>query len=102
MDTIAELTLELMGAQDSVTHLNEAGPAHQDATLEMIARRDAIRNELHKYVRGLLGALDELVEIERRDNLTDPDMTATDAGRERAWQNARAVIAKARGESQKG
>ena len=99
MDTIAELTLELMGAQDSVTHLNEAGPAHQDETLEMIARRDAIRSQLHKYARGLLDALNELVEIERRDNLTDPDVTATDAGRATAWRNARAAVDKARGES---
>jgi len=53
MDMIAELTQALMGAQDSVTHMNEAGPAHQDKTLELIARRDAIRSELHKYVRGL-------------------------------------------------
>ena len=53
MDTIAELTLELMGAQDSVTHLNESGPAHQDKTMELIARRDAIRARLHAYVGGL-------------------------------------------------
>lgn len=43
-------------------------------------------------------ALECLVEIERRDNLTDPDLIATDEWRERVWVKARAAIAKAKGE----
>lgn len=53
MNKITALTLELMGAQDSVTHLNEAGPQHQDETIRMIARRDAIRKEIVEYVELL-------------------------------------------------
>jgi hypothetical protein len=47
----------------------------------------------------LLAALDELVEIERRDNTTDPAMTATDEHRERTWNAARAAIARAKGDT---
>jgi hypothetical protein len=46
----------------------------------------------------LLAIVKELVEIERRDSLTDPDQAATDAHRERSWEAARAAIAKATGE----
>ncbi len=50
---------------------------------------------------ALLEALRDLVEIERRDNLTDPDVTATDDWRGLVWTKARAAIASAlgRGES---
>lgn len=43
----------------------------------------------------LLSALVDLVENERRDNLTDPDYAPTDEWRKQAWDNARAAIEKA-------
>ena len=41
----------------------------------------------------LLGALRTLVDMDHRDNMTNPDYTLTDFGRNRAWQLARAAIA---------
>lgn len=41
----------------------------------------------------LYDALERLVEIERRDNLTDPDKAATDEYRACAWEEARALLA---------
>jgi hypothetical protein len=46
----------------------------------------------------LLAVVKELVEIERRDSLADPDQAATGAHRERTWDAARAAVAKATGE----
>lgn len=46
---------------------------------------------------ALVSALRDLVEIDRRDNLTDPDQCATDAWREEAMANARAALLSARG-----
>ena len=37
-------------------------------------------------------ALENLVEIERRDNLTDPNQMASDTWREQAWDEARAAL----------
>ena len=45
----------------------------------------------------LLEALENLVEIEARDNKGDPDYASTDTWREEALEIARAAIAKARG-----
>ena len=64
--------------------------------------RGDMRDELSRLRAlnaDLLAALDELVEIERRDNTTDPAMTATDEHREHTWNAALAAIAKARGET---
>jgi len=46
----------------------------------------------------LLEALSDLVEIEDRDNRTDPSIPASDAWRLKAWNNAREAIRKAKGE----
>lgn len=46
----------------------------------------------------LLAALEDLLEIERRDNLTDPDYVVGDSWREEVWNRARAVIARTKGE----
>lgn len=37
-------------------------------------------------------ALADLVEIQRRDERSDPDIIATDTWREQAWENARAAL----------
>jgi len=70
MTKIAELTLELMGAQDSVTRMNEAGPQHQDEALALIARRNVIRGEIIAYVE----LLEQLVGVEA--DLSTPDAHA--------------------------
>ena len=62
----------------------------------------AMRSEIARLCSvnsDLLAALDELVEIERRDNTTDPAVTATDEHRERTWNAARAAIARAKGDT---
>lgn len=43
----------------------------------------------------LLATLKELVEVERKDKLTNPDISATDAYRGEVWNKARAAISKA-------
>lgn len=53
--------------------------------------RDLYYHEV-AYVRGLEAALRDLVEIDRRDRLTDPDQAATDTWREDAWQRARDAL----------
>ena len=45
----------------------------------------------------LLEALRDLVEINRRDDTGDPELTATDRWRHEAWSNAYDIIAKAEG-----
>jgi hypothetical protein len=37
-------------------------------------------------------ALADLIEINRRDESTDPDQVATDSWREQAWENAREAL----------
>jgi len=43
----------------------------------------------------MLAALRTLVEMEDRDNKTDPDVAFTDEGRAAAWKAARDAIAQA-------
>ena len=51
---------------------------------------------------ALMEALKVLVEIDRRDNMTDPDITATDRWRHEAWGNAYAVIDAANDKTEPG
>ena len=52
--------------------------------------------QLESQNAELLEALVNLVEIETRDNRTDPDIAATDAWRAQTWVNAREAIRKAK------
>jgi len=44
---------------------------------------------------ALLEALETLVDMDHRDNMTNPDYTLTDFGRNQAWKLARAAITQA-------
>ncbi len=69
--------------------------------------RGTLRNPNHEERRAnarmmaaspeLLEVLCELVEIERRDRLTDPDMVVTDEHRKRTCEKATTIISKAKG-----
>ncbi len=53
-------------------------------------------DQLESQNAALLEALENLVEIERRDIRTDPDITATDRWRREAWDIATEAICKAK------
>jgi len=47
---IALKLLDLMSAQDDVTHLNEMGPECQEETRAAIRKRNSVRDEIVKHV----------------------------------------------------
>jgi len=86
---LAQLKEERGDLRLEITQLEIAGfqKDEQIATL----REDLV--DAKGQITNLRTVLADLVEIDRRDNLTDPDMAATDPERERAWYQARAVLA---------
>ena len=60
-----------------------------------IERLEAEVKHLEAINAELLEALRDLVEINRRDDTGDPELTATDRWRHEAWSNAYDIIAKA-------
>ncbi len=66
---------------DEIVRLCKDADNDLDRSNKIEAERDAARE-----------ALADLVEIERRDNLTNPTMTATDWFREQAWDRARKAL----------
>lgn len=49
-------------------------------------------DQLEADLREARDALRDLIDIEDRDNRTDPDIAATDEWREQAWNNARGIL----------
>jgi len=58
---------------------------------ELIWKYDALKQSHDRLVE----ALKDLVEVNRRDNLTDPDVISTDVWRETTWQNAKQALSEA-------